>query len=102
MTLRARRLLDAGADHIMIESEGLTENVAGGRAACRTDVPARAAESLRFDRVMFEAADPAVFSGYVQTFGPEPLRRPQPDRPARMPALGDMGDERAVGEGAGA
>ena len=63
----ARRYLDAGAELIMIESEGITENV----RAWRSDVPQRFAEALGTERVMFEAADPEVFGWYVKTFGPE-------------------------------
>jgi phosphosulfolactate synthase (CoM biosynthesis protein A) len=63
----ARRYLDAGAALIMIESEGITENV----RAWRTDVVARLAEELGTERLMFEAADPAVFKWYVKTFGPD-------------------------------
>jgi phosphosulfolactate synthase (CoM biosynthesis protein A) len=63
----ARRYLDAGAELIMIESEGITEDV----SAWRTDVPQRFADALGLERVMFEAADPEVFGWYVKTYGPE-------------------------------
>jgi phosphosulfolactate synthase (CoM biosynthesis protein A) len=63
----ARRYLDAGAELIMIESEGITENV----RAWRTDVAQRFADALGLERVMFEAADPEVFGWYVKTYGPE-------------------------------
>jgi phosphosulfolactate synthase (CoM biosynthesis protein A) len=63
----AERHLEAGAELIMFESEGVTENV----RAWRTDVIAQVVQALGLDRVMFEAADPAVFSWYVQNFGPE-------------------------------
>jgi phosphosulfolactate synthase (CoM biosynthesis protein A) len=65
--LQARRYLDAGAYLIMIESEGITENV----ATWRTDAVARITNALGLERVMFEAADPAVFAWYVKTYGPE-------------------------------
>jgi phosphosulfolactate synthase (CoM biosynthesis protein A) len=65
--LRARRFLEAGAYQVMIESEGITENV----RAWRTDVVARVVNALGLDRVMFEAADPEVFAWYVKTYGPE-------------------------------
>jgi phosphosulfolactate synthase (CoM biosynthesis protein A) len=65
--LRARRFLEAGAHQVMIESEGITENV----PTWRTDVVARVVNSLGLDRVMFEAADPEVFAWYVKTYGPE-------------------------------
>ena len=63
----ARRCLDAGAHMIMIESEGITENV----HRWRTDVVARIIAELGTDRVMFEAADPDVFAWYVKHYGPE-------------------------------
>lgn len=63
----AQRFLDAGAYLIMIESEGITENV----RAWRTDVPARIADALGLAKVMFEAADPDVFSWYIRNYGPE-------------------------------
>ena len=64
---QGQRFLDAGAELLMIESEGITEQV----KAWRTDVIARVANGLGLERVMFEAADPAVFSWYVKNFGPE-------------------------------
>ena len=63
----ARRFLDAGAHLIMIESEGITENV----RQWRTDVAARIVEALGLEHVMFEAADPEVFAWYVKSYGPE-------------------------------
>jgi phosphosulfolactate synthase (CoM biosynthesis protein A) len=63
----ARRFLDAGAYMVMIESEGITENV----KTWRTDVPARIVNALGLDKVMFEAADPEVFAWYIKNYGPE-------------------------------
>jgi len=63
----AKRYLSAGAHLIMIESEGITEKV----KTWRTDVVARIVNELGLDKVMFEAADPEVFSWYVKNFGPE-------------------------------
>ena len=63
----ARRFLDAGAYLIMIESEGITESV----KTWRTEVPAQIADALGLEKVMFEAADPEVFSWYVRNYGPE-------------------------------
>lgn len=63
----ARRLQDAGAPMVMIESEGITESV----HSWRTDVIAQFADELGIETLMFEAADPDVFSWYVKTFGPE-------------------------------
>lgn len=62
-----KRHLDAGAKMIMVESEGITESV----TSWRTDVIARIAGGVGIDRLMFEAADPAVFAFYVKTYGPE-------------------------------
>ena len=63
----ARRCLDAGAYMIMIESEGITEEV----TSWRTDVVATIARELGLEKVMFEAADPEVFGWYVKNYGPE-------------------------------
>lgn len=62
----ARRCLEAGADIIMIESEGITENV----HTWRTDVVARIIAELGIEKVMFEAADPEVFAWYIKNYGP--------------------------------
>jgi phosphosulfolactate synthase (CoM biosynthesis protein A) len=64
---RAERLLDAGADILMIESEGITENV----ASWRTDVVGRIVDALGLGKVMFEGADPEVFEWYVKNYGNE-------------------------------
>ncbi|MCI0440732.1 MAG: phosphosulfolactate synthase, partial [Chloroflexi bacterium] len=64
---RARRYLEAGAYMIMVESEGITESV----TTWRTDVPARFANAIGLEKVMFEAADPEVFAWYVKNYGPE-------------------------------
>ena len=64
---QAQRFLDAGAYMIMIESEGITENV----KAWRTDVVAKIVQALGTERVMFEAADPEVFTWYIKNYGPE-------------------------------
>ena len=63
----ARRCLDAGAHMVMIESEGITEEV----ASWRTDAVAAIARELGLERVMFEAADPEVFGWYVKSYGPD-------------------------------
>jgi len=63
----AKRFLDAGAYMIMIESEGITENV----KSWRTDVPPKIIDALGLDKVMFEAADPEVFGWYIKNYGPE-------------------------------
>jgi phosphosulfolactate synthase (CoM biosynthesis protein A) len=63
----AKRALERGAYMIMIESEGITEEV----REWRTDVVFKIAAELGIENVMFEAADPPVFQWYVQNFGPE-------------------------------
>lgn len=63
----ARRCLDAGAYMVMIESEGITEEV----TTWRTDVVATIARELGLEKVMFEAADPEVFGWYIKNYGPE-------------------------------
>jgi hypothetical protein len=91
---RAERVLDAGADIVMIESEGITENV----KTWRTDVVARIIDALGLDKVMFEGADPEVF---VVRQEPrqrdQSVRRPQPDRAARGAAVGHLGDQGHMG-----
>lgn len=67
MVSQAGRLLEAGAYMVMIESEGITENV----DPWRTDVPAEVINALGLEKVMFEAAEPAVFEWYVKNYGPE-------------------------------
>ncbi len=64
---QAKRFLDAGAYMIMIESEGITENV----KTWRTDVPPKFVNALGVQNVMFEAADPEVFAWYIKNYGPE-------------------------------
>ena len=64
---QARRFLEAGAYMIMVESEGITESV----REWRTDVPAQFISELGLEKLMFEAADPAVFAWYIKNYGPE-------------------------------
>ena len=61
----AKRFLDAGAYLIMIESEGITENV----KQWRIDVVSQIINGLGTEKVMFEAADPEVFTWYVKNYG---------------------------------
>ena len=63
----ARRHLDAGAYKIMVESEGITEQV----REWRTDIINELADGIGLDNCVFEAADPAVFAWYIKSFGPE-------------------------------
>src|SRR5438105_11623015 len=64
---QAKRFLDAGANVIMIESEGITENV----EPWRTDVPAKFIDEIGMEKLMFEAADPDVFAWYIKNYGAE-------------------------------
>lgn len=64
---RAKQALAAGADMIVLESEGVTESV----TSWRTDVPAAFVAELGMERMMFEAAEPAVFEWYIKNYGPE-------------------------------
>lgn len=61
----AKRFVDAGVERMMIESEGITENV----SSWRTDVIQKILNELPMERVMFEAADSAVFNWYIREFG---------------------------------
>jgi phosphosulfolactate synthase (CoM biosynthesis protein A) len=62
---QAKRFIDAGAYMIMIESEGITENV----KSWRTDAVAKIIDALGLEKVMFEAADPDVFAWYIKNYG---------------------------------
>ena len=56
-----------GADIIMIESEGITENV----AQWNTSAAASIINGVGLESVMFEAADPPVFEWYIKNYGNE-------------------------------
>ncbi|KAF9448513.1 hypothetical protein P691DRAFT_815603 [Macrolepiota fuliginosa MF-IS2] len=62
---RANKFIDAGAYMIMIESEGITENV----REWRTDAISAITSALPKDKIMFEAADPDVFAYHIQNQG---------------------------------
>jgi phosphosulfolactate synthase (CoM biosynthesis protein A) len=62
---QAKRCLEAGAEIVMIESEGITENV----DSWRTDVPAKFIDEIGIEKLMFEAADPDVFAWYIKNYG---------------------------------
>lgn len=64
---RANKALDAGADIIMIESEGITENV----VTWNTGPVASIVNGVGIEHVMFEAADPLVFEWYIKNYGNE-------------------------------
>jgi phosphosulfolactate synthase (CoM biosynthesis protein A) len=60
-----KRLLEAGAELIMVESEGITENV----KSWRSDVAAKFVTAIGLEHLMFEAADPEVFAWYIKNYG---------------------------------
>jgi phosphosulfolactate synthase (CoM biosynthesis protein A) len=64
---QAKRFVDAGAYMIMIESEGITENV----TTWRTDVVAKIINAIGLEKPMFEAADPEVFAWYIKNYSAE-------------------------------
>jgi len=64
---QAKRFVEAGAYMIMIESEGITENV----TTWRTDVVAKIINAIGLEKPMFEAADPEVFAWYIKNYGAE-------------------------------
>jgi phosphosulfolactate synthase (CoM biosynthesis protein A) len=67
MIIQARRFLEAGAFMVMIESEGITENVSDWQM----NAVSKIINSLGLEKLMFEAADPEVFSWYIKNYGPE-------------------------------
>lgn len=64
---QGKKCLEAGAHILMIESEGITEQV----THWKTDVAAKIINGLGLNNVMFEAADPPVFEWYIKNYGPE-------------------------------
>ena len=62
---RAKQFFDLGVERIMIESEGITENV----EQWRTDVISTFMRELPMEKMMFEAADPPVYTWYIREFG---------------------------------
>lgn len=65
VTSLGKRFIEAGVERIMIESEGITENV----RKWRTDVIQMIFRELPMEKLMFEAADPRVFNWYIREFG---------------------------------
>ncbi|WP_049991669.1 phosphosulfolactate synthase [Natrinema salifodinae] len=61
-----RRHLDAGAYKLMVEAEGITENVTDWR----TDVVYEIASELGIENCVFEAPGPEMFEWYLKNFGP--------------------------------
>ncbi|KAI1464240.1 putative sulfonate biosynthesis enzyme [Daldinia caldariorum] len=65
INMAKRFVKDVGVERLMIESEGITENV----QSWRTDVIQAILRELPLENVMFEAADPSVFNWYIREFG---------------------------------
>ena len=91
----AQRFLDAGACMIMIESEGITENVKQWRHRCTGPHHQHARPGdgdVRGDRS-------GGFRLVHQELGSrsEPLRGSQSDRPVGMPAFGYLGNREPLG-----
>jgi phosphosulfolactate synthase (CoM biosynthesis protein A) len=63
LVTQAKRFVDMGVKKMMVESEEITENVG---SSWRTDVVAKIARELPLETMMFEAADPKVFTWYVR------------------------------------
>ncbi|HZW56585.1 MAG TPA: phosphosulfolactate synthase [Nitrososphaerales archaeon] len=59
--------LKAGAHMLMIESEGLTEDLPPNK--WRKDVIKKLVDRFGYEKLMFEASDPPVFKWYLKTFG---------------------------------
>src|SRR5699024_7077698 len=64
---RGRKALEAGAEIIMIESEGITENV----TTWNTGAAAAVMNGPGIENVMYEAAGGPVFEWYIKTYGNE-------------------------------
>ena len=62
---RAERCLEAGADMIMVDAEGITKDV----DVWRTDLIARMAQRLGLQRIMFEANEPESVQWFVNRYG---------------------------------
>jgi len=65
----ARAHIDAGAHLLMMESEGITEDLPPGK--WRKDVVKKLVDTFGYEKWMFEASDPPVFKWYLKSFGPD-------------------------------
>jgi phosphosulfolactate synthase (CoM biosynthesis protein A) len=63
----AREHLKAGAHIMMLESEGITEDLPPSK--WRTDVIKKLVSEYGFESWMFESSDPPVFKWYLKNFG---------------------------------
>jgi len=62
-----RAYLEAGAYMIMVESEGITEDLPPEK--WRVDAIRRLVDEFGYDKLMFEASDPPVFKWYLKNIG---------------------------------
>jgi phosphosulfolactate synthase (CoM biosynthesis protein A) len=62
-----RAYLDAGAELIMVESEGITEDLP--QEKWRVDVIQRLLKEFGYEKLMFESSDPPVFKWYLKNVG---------------------------------
>lgn len=62
---RAERCLEAGADMIMFDADGITKDV----DVWRTDLVAKMIERLGLQRIMFEADEPESVQWFVNNYG---------------------------------
>lgn len=65
--LPIQHLPHTGCEMIMIESEGITESV----STPRYNIISKIISELGTKHLMFEAADPEIFTHYIKTYGPE-------------------------------
>jgi phosphosulfolactate synthase (CoM biosynthesis protein A) len=63
----AQAHLDVGADVLMLESEGITEDLPPSK--WRKDVVKKLVDRFGYGTWMFEASDPPVFKWYLKSFG---------------------------------
>ena len=67
MLKQAKAYLDAGAYMLMLESEGITEDLPPEK--WRTDIIKKAIDMFGVEKWMFEASDPKVFKWYLKNYG---------------------------------
>ncbi|KAG0601765.1 hypothetical protein M758_11G138000 [Ceratodon purpureus] len=64
---RAERYLEAGADMIMIDADGLVSSLDN----LHSDLVAKIIERLGVEKIMFEANDPTVSEWFIKNYGPK-------------------------------
>lgn len=91
----ARRFLEAGAYMVMIESEGITENV----KSWRTEVPGKIINALGLEKVIVRSRrSRSLHLVYPELrSGDKPVCRSQPNRATGMSARRHLGNNRHLG-----